>query len=76
MSYLRYLCLFAYSCVQRILFVFLLCLSLSCVSYVASFSGFSIFDCNFGVHFSDIDIFLDHSYIALIFSLFSISRNT
>ena len=56
MSYLRYLCFFAYSGVQQILlrvflhivvsnkycFVFLFCQSSSCVSYVASFSGLSI----------------------------------
>jgi hypothetical protein len=36
MSYLRYLCFFAYSGVQCILF----CLSSSCVPYVASFSRF------------------------------------
>jgi hypothetical protein len=29
--------------------VFLFCLSLSCVPYVARFSGFSIFDCPFGI---------------------------
>ena len=43
MSYLRYLCLLAYSGVQHILccvFVFLF-LSSSCVPYVASFSGCS-----------------------------------
>ena len=58
MSYLRYLRLFSYSGVQHILccfcFVFLrlvylmlpvsLCFSSSCVPYVASFSGLSIFD--------------------------------
>ena len=45
MSYLRYLCLFSYSgtvsntyCV-----VFLFCFSSSCVPYVASFSGLSLF---------------------------------
>ena len=81
MSYLRYLCLFAYSGVHIVLcfcFVFLclvypmlpvslccvlfffvlctlccqflcvvFCLSSSCVPYVASFSGLSIFDCPF-----------------------------
>ena len=46
MSYLRYLCLVAYSGVQHIL---------SCVfvrgyvTYVASFSGFFIFDCHLGI---------------------------
>jgi hypothetical protein len=29
--------------------VFLLCLSSSCAPYVASFTGFSIFDCSFGI---------------------------
>jgi hypothetical protein len=51
MSYLRYLCLLAYSGVQHILccvFVFLF-LSSSCVPYVASFSGLFIFDCPIGV---------------------------
>jgi hypothetical protein len=41
MTYLRYLCLFAHSGVQRIL----CCLCVSCVPYVASFSGFSICHC-------------------------------
>jgi hypothetical protein len=89
MSYLPYLCLFAYIDVQHILccvFVFLrlvyphkttfintyytpivlvqlfvtcpiscdiadilFCFSSSCVPYVASFSGLSIFDCPFGI---------------------------
>jgi hypothetical protein len=52
MSYLRYLCLFAYSDVQLLCFCFVflrlvypmlpvsLCFSSSCVSYVASFSVF------------------------------------
>jgi hypothetical protein len=39
MSYLRYLCLFAYSGVQHTM----LCLFSSCLPYVASFSGLSIF---------------------------------
>ena len=45
MSYLRCLCLFAYSGVQLILccVAFLFCLSSSCVPYVANFSGLSIF---------------------------------
>ena len=44
MSYLRYLCLFAYSGIQHVLCgVF----SSSCGPYVASFSGLSIFDCPF-----------------------------
>jgi len=29
--------------------MFLLCFSSSCVPYVASFSGLSIFDCPFGI---------------------------
>jgi hypothetical protein len=45
MSYLRYLCLFAYNGIQQILCCVL---SLSCV-YVASFSGLPIFDCPFGI---------------------------
>ena len=51
MSYLRYLCLFAHSGVQRLLFcvVALFCFPSSCLSYVASFSGLSIFDCPFGI---------------------------
>ena len=50
MFYLRYLCLFAYSGVQHILCdVFLFCLSSSCVPYVDSFSGLSIFDSPFGI---------------------------
>ena len=44
MSYLRYLCLPAYNDVQDILCI-LFCFSTSCVPYVASFSGLSIFDC-------------------------------
>ena len=39
MSYLCYLCLFAYSGVQHMI----LCFSWFCVSYIASFSGLSIF---------------------------------
>ena len=37
MSYLRYLCLLAYSGVQQLCF----CFSSSCVPYVTSFSGLS-----------------------------------
>ena len=44
MSFLRYLCLSNTYCV-----VFLLCLSSSCVLYVASFSGLFIFDCPFHI---------------------------
>ena len=45
MFYLRYLCLFAHSGVQQILCWVFFCLvfSLSCVLYVASFYGLSIF---------------------------------
>ena len=49
MSYLRYLCLLAFSCVHIYCVVFSLCLSSSCVTNVASFSGLSIFDCYFGI---------------------------
>ena len=45
MSYLRYLCLFAYIGVQHIFFCEF---SSSCVPYVASFSGLSFFYCPFG----------------------------
>ena len=51
MSYLHYLCLFAYSVVQHILCGFkkMYCLRLvSCVSNAARFSGLSIRDCSFG----------------------------
>ena len=45
MSYLHYLCLFVHSGVQHIVScIYLFCLS---SSYVASFSGLSIFDCPF-----------------------------
>ena len=44
MSYLRHACLFAYSGVQHIL-----CFFPSCVTFVASFSELSIFDCPFGI---------------------------
>ena len=47
MSSLLYLCLFAYSGVHHILCCFFFIRS--CVSYVASFSGLSIFDCTFGI---------------------------
>ena len=46
MSYLRYLCLFAYSGVQHIVSN---CYCSSCAPYVASFSGLSFFDCPFGI---------------------------
>ena len=45
MSYLRYLCLLAYSGVQHIVLCF--CLSSYCIPNVASFSGLS-FHCPFG----------------------------
>jgi uncharacterized membrane protein len=48
MSYLRYLCLFAHGGVHHILCCAFV-LFLSCVHYVASFSGMSIFDCPFGI---------------------------
>ena len=50
-SYLRYLYLLAYSVVVFYTYclVFLLCFSSSCVPYVASFSGLSIFDGPFGI---------------------------
>jgi hypothetical protein len=48
MSYLRYLCLFTYTGVQHILCCVFLRL-VSCVPYVANFSGLSIFDCRFGI---------------------------
>jgi hypothetical protein len=48
MSYLRYLCLFAHSGVQLNPYC-VFCLSSSCVSYTASFSGLSIVDCPIGI---------------------------
>ena len=52
MSFLYYLCLYAYCCVQHLLcfffWVFFFFTS-SCVPYVASFSGLSIFGCPFGI---------------------------
>ena len=45
MSYLRCLCLFAYSVVQHILFLFYF--SSSCVPYIVGFSGLSFVDCPF-----------------------------
>ena len=47
MSYFRYLCLCAHGGVQHILCCDLFCLCSSFVSYVASFSGLSMFDCPF-----------------------------
>jgi hypothetical protein len=50
MSYLRYLCLFAYNGVQHILCCgfFLFRLSSSVVPYVTGFCGLYIVDCPFG----------------------------
>jgi hypothetical protein len=51
MSYLRYLCLFAYSAVQhtlRCVFCFVCLRLVSCVPNLASFSGLPILDCPFG----------------------------
>jgi len=50
MSYLRYL----FFCLRIVVsntygVVFMFCYSLSCVPYIASFSGLSIFDCPFGI---------------------------
>ena len=45
MSYLRYLCLFAYSGVQQMPGVFALFFPSSCVPCIANFSGLSVFDC-------------------------------
>ena len=42
MSYLGYVCLFAYRVVQHILSVFLICFASPCVPYVAIFSWWSI----------------------------------
>jgi hypothetical protein len=46
MSYLHYSCLFAYSGVQHILCCVFVLFGFV---YVASFSGFSMFDCHFGI---------------------------
>jgi len=46
MSYLRYLCLLAYSAVQHIVLGFVF---LRLVFCVLSFSGLSILDCPFGI---------------------------
>jgi hypothetical protein len=48
MSYLRYLCLLAYSGVQLNPYC-VFCLYSSCVSYAASFSGLSIVDGPIGI---------------------------
>jgi hypothetical protein len=49
MSYLRYLCVFAHSGVQRTLCCVDVYFSSFCVPFVVSVSGLSIFDCPFGV---------------------------
>jgi hypothetical protein len=49
MSYLRYVCLCAYSGVQVILRYVFFCFSSFCVPYVASFSGLYFFDYIFGI---------------------------
>ena len=49
MSYLRYLFLFVYGGVQHTLCCVFILLPSSCESYVASFSGLSIFDYPFGI---------------------------
>jgi len=49
MSYLRYLCLLVLWSPTHIVLCFLSCLSSSCLPYVASFSGLSIFDRPFGI---------------------------
>ena len=69
MSYLHYLCLFAYSGVQDILCCVFVCLSSSCVTYVASFYGLSIFDCLFS--FSNV-----YSLIVIRCVLLAVSTTT
>jgi hypothetical protein len=49
MSYLRNLCLFAFSGVQHALCCVFVLFSLSYVPYVVSFSGLSILDCPFDI---------------------------
>jgi len=49
MSYLRYLCLFVYNSIKHILCGVFVLFSSSCVPYVASVSGLSIFECPFGI---------------------------
>ena len=49
MSYLRYVCLCAYSGVKVILRYVFFCFSSFCVPYVASFSGLYFFDYIFGI---------------------------
>ena len=51
MSYLRYLCLLRIVVSNTYFVVCLFRLSSSCVHYVVIFSGLSILDCSFGVHF-------------------------
>ena len=67
--FLRYLCLFSYYGVQHICVVFLFCFSL-----VASFSGFSIYDCPLQYsltiimhkHAANARIYIVHWWISLI----------
>jgi hypothetical protein len=47
--YLRYMCLLCIVMSNTYCVVFLFCLSSSCVPCVSGFSGFSIFDCHFGI---------------------------
>ena len=65
MSYLRYLCLLAYSGVQHILcFV---CLRLvSFVPNVVSFSGLSILDCHFSIATSRLPLRFSLAFIQTI----------
>jgi len=51
MSYLRYLCLLHIVVSNTYFVVCLFRLSSSCVPYVVIFSGLSILDCSFGIHF-------------------------
>ena len=50
MFYLRYLCLFLHSGVQRILCCVFVLFFIRLVYHVASFSVLSIFDCPFGIY--------------------------
>ena len=64
--YLHYLCLlWVQWCATHV--VFLLCLSFSCVPYVASFSGFSIFDCPLRYSLSGIPL---QQSLSLVFNRF------
>jgi len=62
-------CLFVYSGVQDILCSVFVCLSSSCVTYVASFYGLSIFDCPFS--FSNV-----YSLIVIRCVLLAVSTTT